>query len=117
MADAINGYRGVLKLKPDWPEVLNNLAWLLATHPRPEIRNGLEAVSLAERACALTSHTNFWFLQTLAAPHAERGNFGQAVASAEEARRLAIASGQSSPLATAERRLQLYRSGQPYREP
>ena len=117
VADAINEYRAALKLKPDWQEVLNNLAWLLATHPRPEIRNGLEAVSLAERACALTSHTNFWFLQTLAAAHAERGNFGQAVASAEEARRLAIASGQSSPLATAERRLQLYRSGQPYREP
>ena len=73
--------------------MLNNLAWLLATQPSPEVRNGPEAVRLAERACALTSRTNLWFLHTLAAACAESGNFTQAVAAAEEARRLAAAAG------------------------
>ena len=114
--DAIPEYQSALKLKPDWDEVLNNLAWLLATHPSSDIRNGPEAVRLAERACVLTGHTNLWFLHTLAAAYAENGAFPQAVVTAEQARRLAVATGQSSLVSTAVTRLQLYQAGHPYWE-
>ena len=31
LEEAVQQYRGALRLQPDLPEVLNNLAWLLAT--------------------------------------------------------------------------------------
>jgi tetratricopeptide (TPR) repeat protein len=114
--EAIAQYQATLQLEPDWDSLLNNLAWLLATHPSADVRDGAQAVRLAGRACQLTSSTNLWYLHTLAAAYAETGDFAQAVPAAEQARRLAAASGQSNLIATAEQRLQLYRSHQPYRE-
>ena len=114
--EAIVEYRAALKLRPDWTEVLNNLAWLLATHPSPDVRDGAEAVRLAEHACRLSSHTNLWFLHTLAAAYAENGAFPQAVEAADQARRLALATAQTGLVATAVSRLERYRSGRPYRE-
>ena len=117
VADAVEGYQAALKLKPDWQEVLNNLAWLLATHPSPGVRNGPEAVRLVERACTLTARTNLWFLQTLAAAYAESGDFERAVNAAEQARRLAVASGRTNLVNLAETRLELYNAHQPLRAP
>jgi len=39
---------------PDSPRNADELAWLLATYPDSNLRDGAEAVRLAERACALT---------------------------------------------------------------
>ena len=114
--EAIAQYQATLRLEPDWDPLLNNLAWLLATHPAADVRDGAQAVRLAQRACQLTANTNLWYLHTLAAACAETGDFPRAVAAAEQARRLAAASGQSNLIATAEQRLQLYRSHRPYRD-
>ena len=35
-------------------DLLNDLAWILATDPRPEIRNGPDAVEFAIQACGFT---------------------------------------------------------------
>ena len=117
VADAIVQYKAALELRPDWEPVLNNLAWILATHPGTAVRNGAEAVRLSRRACALTSRTNLWFLHTLAAAYAESGDFPQAVAAAEEARRLAAASDRPELANLAETRLELYKARQPLRMP
>jgi Flp pilus assembly protein TadD len=69
--EAVAEYQKLLRLRPDWPEVLNNLAWTLATHPTASLRDGVQAEQLARRACALTSYTNCPMLQTLAAAQAE----------------------------------------------
>ncbi len=116
VAEAITEYQAALKLNPDWQEVLNNLAWVLATHPSPEVRNGPEAVRLAARACSLTGRTNLWLLSTLAAAYAEAGDYAQAIAAAQETRRLAAAAGRPDLLNLAETRLQLYQSRRAYRE-
>ena len=92
-SEAVAAYRATLALEPDWEAVLNNLAWLLATHPDGSVRNGQEAVALASRACELTQHTNLWYFHTLAAAYAEQGSFSNAVVAAETAARLARASG------------------------
>jgi len=110
-------YTQMVRLAPNWPEALNNLAWLLATHPSPELRDGPQAVSLAQRACTLTGRTNLWLLATLAGAYAEAGNFPEAVATQETVCRLAAAQGQGVPAESFQRRLELYRSGQPCREP
>jgi Flp pilus assembly protein TadD len=115
-AEAVAHYREALQLKPDWPEALNNLAWLLATHPRPEFRDGAEAVRLAARACELTGQKQAVYLGTLAAAHAEAGRFPDAVKAAEAARNLALAAGEDKTAETNRKLLELYGAGQPYRE-
>jgi protein O-mannosyl-transferase len=115
--EAVVQYREVLKLDPDLPTALNNLAWALATSPDDPLRNGAEAVRLAERACELTQYTQPWFVGTLAAACAEAGRFPEAIATAEKAVQLATTAG-NQPLAAENRRLlEFYRAGKPYHEP
>jgi protein O-mannosyl-transferase len=110
-------YTQMLRLAPNWPDPLNNLAWLLATHPNAEFRNGAEAVSLAERACQLTGGTNLAMLATLAAAYAEANRFPDAVITQQKVCDLAAVQGQSGRAESFRSRLELYRSGQPYRDP
>lgn len=70
--------RGIL-LDTNCYTAYNNLAWLLATAPQSELRDGQKAVEYAERACELTSWKNAYSLGTLAAADAEIGNFTEAV--------------------------------------
>jgi protein O-mannosyl-transferase len=114
---AVKEFADALRLRPDWPEVQNNLAWLLATHASAEVRDGPWAVSLAERACALTQHTNWSLLSTLAAAYAEAGRFPQAVSTQQKVCDLATAGGQNAQVESSRRRLDLYRSGHAYRQP
>ena len=109
---SIQRYRTVLRTQPDLPEALNNLAWILATQPDPGVRNGVEAVDLAERACGLTDNQQAIFLGTLAAAYAEAGRFAEAVTTAERAEARAWQANQVE-LAARNRQLgELYRSGQ-----
>jgi tetratricopeptide (TPR) repeat protein len=65
---------------PDTLGAMNELAWILATSPSPNIRNGTNAVRLAEELVTTTSRTNAGFLDTLAAAYAETQQFDRAVA-------------------------------------
>ena len=116
-AEAIGEFRSALRLRPDWPEVLNNLAWQLAVHPKAEVRNGAEAIPLAQRACELTGGRNFWLLSTLAAAYAEAGRFPEAVTTQQQVCDLAAAQGQTAQAESLQRRLELYRSGHAYHLP
>ena len=82
--DAITQYRAVLEKVPS-PTVLNNLAWLLATASDDAVRDGQEAVRLAEQACQATSRKAPRILGTLAAAYAEQGDFTRAIELAKEA--------------------------------
>jgi hypothetical protein len=115
--EAVAEYKAALALNPDWESVLNNLAWVLATRPEPELRDGAEAVRLAERACELTGQTNLWFQHTLAAAYAEKGDFAKAITAAERACQLAESSDREDLAKTAAARLNLYRSGHCLRSP
>ena len=44
---------------------MSNLAWILATHPDPKVRDVNQAVSLAERAAKLTHYEDIFVLNTL----------------------------------------------------
>jgi len=114
--EAVTHYRETLKLRPDSVLALNNLAWILATHADGALRNGAEAVRYAERACELSDRKEPAFLGTLAAAYAETGEFAKAVTTAEKAIELATAAGQKELTATNQKLVELYRSGQPFRE-
>jgi tetratricopeptide (TPR) repeat protein len=113
---AIDYYHKTIQARPDMVEALNNLAWLLAANHDSAVRNGTEAVQLAERACKLNDFKTPVLIGTLAAAYAEAGRFGDAVTTAEKARELALAAGQKE---TADRNgelIELYRAGRAYHE-
>jgi tetratricopeptide (TPR) repeat protein len=84
--DAVVHYQAALALQPaDWHIVAHRLARLLATHPDPAVRNGPQAVSLAEAACRQTEYAVPELLQTLAAAYAETQRFMDAEQTAAKA--------------------------------
>jgi Flp pilus assembly protein TadD len=114
--EAVAQYRMFLELRPDNVPVLCDLAWVLATWPDAEVRNGQQALELARRANALMSSEDPMTLRALAAAHAESGEFAEAVATARQALGLATAQ-TNTPLADALRsQLELYRADTPFRE-
>jgi tetratricopeptide (TPR) repeat protein len=114
--EAIRHYQEALKTLPNFPEALNNLAWILAANPDAQVRNGREAIDLAERACKLTEYKQPVMVGTLAAAYAEAGRFAEAVTTAEKAKTLAEQANQMELAARNRTLLQLYRSGQPARD-
>jgi len=115
--ESVPFYRAALKAWPDSVETLNNLAWLLAASADAQIRNGAEAVKLATRACELTGHREPMLLGTLAAAHAEAGQFPDAVRVAEKAIEFARTSNQPAIVQRNQELLELYRAGKVYHEP
>lgn len=111
-ADAVRDYLEALKRAPDDPDTFNQLAWLWATAPDPQVRNGERAKECAVRACELTDWQVPGPLDTLAAASAECGEFDAAVRWQEKAIERA------SPELAGEyaARLELYRRGEPYRD-
>ena len=116
-SEAVAEYRQVVAAKPDQPEVLSNLAWLLATSPDSAVRNGTDAVRFAEQACRLTGYQRAQMIGALAAAYAEAGRFTEAVAATQKAIDLARAGGDARFAAVNEQLLPLYRSGKPYHMP
>jgi hypothetical protein len=77
-AKAIADYEVGIGTHPHDIFALRELAWLLATCPDPMHRNGLRAVTLAKDACH-SSPSDASCLATLAAAHAEAGEFDAAI--------------------------------------
>jgi tetratricopeptide (TPR) repeat protein len=93
-----------LRLNADDANTCNNLAWLWATNPRPELRQPARAIELARRACELTQGQIAGFLDTLAAAYAAAGQFAEAV----EQQRRAIELASEKEKAEYRARLELY---------
>ena len=137
--EAIAHYQDALRIRPDYAEVhnwlgtallaigrfneavrhspqnvvaVNNFAWLLATCPLADVRDGKRALKLAERLAEWQGPDRFPVLDTLAAAHAEQGQFDQAVEWQEKTVQLAPAQQQDE----LRERLEMYRQGKPFRE-
>jgi tetratricopeptide (TPR) repeat protein len=92
----------------------NALAWLLATCPKAEIRNGKQAVECATTGCKLTYWKDATCLDTLAAAYAESGDFRKAVHWQKKALQIGWADKQVTR--KAQDRLTVYERGKPYRD-
>ncbi len=118
LEDAMACYREVLRISADQVTALNNLAWLLSTHPSARVRDGHEASQLATRLVESSGeHPDADYFDTLAAAQAEAGRFSQAISSARKAISTARSNNQHDLAKTIEARLALYQRGQPYHEP
>jgi len=116
-AKALQFLRRAIELDPLYYEAGNYLAWVLATHPSAEFRDGDEAVRIAERMIEITGRRDAMFLDTLAAAYAEAGRFEEASLAAEKAVQSAIMEGNEVFADKAGRRALEYRQGKPYRDP
>jgi tetratricopeptide (TPR) repeat protein len=114
--DRLQPFRDVAANAPDSPRMLDELAWLLATYPDSQTRDGAEAVRLAERACVLTERRIPALLDTLAAAYAEAGDFPRAINAAEEALNRARSSGDRDAAKLSEAILASLRENLPYRD-
>jgi tetratricopeptide (TPR) repeat protein len=108
--EAVTHYREALRIKPDYYPALNNLAWVLATCPDASFRDGDRAVELAKRAAEMAGLEDAALLDTLAAAHAEAGQFREAVRWQQKAVELAPQQQKNS----LRQRLELYNSGKPF---
>ena len=112
---AVMLYRKALKIDPDYVEAQNNLAWTLAAHPNEQIRNGAEALRLAESVVKKQGQLPS-YLDTLAAAYAEVGRFPEALATAKKAVAIATSQGNTAMAQDIQSRLQKYQSGKPWRD-
>ncbi len=115
-ASAIRVLRAALEKSPESPVLANGLAWYLATQPKDELRNGTDAVKLAELAVKGTREQSHEFLDTLACAYAEVGRFDDAKRTCEKAIKLATEAKIDSFAAQYKSRLALFEQKKPFRD-
>ncbi len=91
------------------------IAWLLATAPEAELRNGPEAVRLAEQAARATNQQDISVLDAWAAALAETGMWTDAVKVGQQAVELAGSSNHADRAAAIRERVGLYLNQQAFR--
>jgi tetratricopeptide (TPR) repeat protein len=111
---AIADYTTIIRLNPRDPVAYNSAGWLLATSPAADARNGKQAIELAQKACELTAWNEPNYIDTLAAAHAEAGDFDTAIRWQEMA--MGFPNFMKSDGDAARARLESYRQKKPYRE-
>src|SRR5438132_5874377 len=114
IGSAIEQYQKALEIAPRSVPALNNLAWIFATYSDPAFRDGPKALELAQEANEFSGRSNPVILRTLAAAHANAGQFSRAI----EVCQLALSlTDRQSPLANAlQQEIAEYQAGLPYRE-
>jgi spermidine synthase len=110
-AKAADCYRRALAVDAVQPLAALRFAWLLATAPEPGLRDGGEALRFAEQGRERLGEAHPEVLAVLAAAHAERGEFDEAV----RWQRLAVARAPLARAADYQAGLALYEKRQPER--
>ncbi|MDG1875445.1 MAG: tetratricopeptide repeat protein [Mariniblastus sp.] len=115
----------VEELTPLDDGVLNNLAWVLATTPKDDLRDGKRAIQLATQAAEITKFKEAHIMSTLASGYAESGDFDKAIEWIEKAIELNQKNGKDGTVdqeRTKEQRASLqkefdsYKKKEPWRE-
>ena len=114
---AVKHFRAALGLRSNWPEALRDMAWILATRPDANVRDGPAALRAAQQASELTRNTDPATLNALAAAQAAVEDYLQAVATAEKALEQARATGQEQLVNQIRLHLKLYQQRRPMRQP
>jgi tetratricopeptide (TPR) repeat protein len=109
---AATDLREALRLAPGFPNPHRHLAWLQATCPQAEYRDGAAAVANATRALELAGGKPVEWCATLAAAHAEAGNFEAAV----QWQAKCLDESPAQARAEIQARLELYHARQPFRD-
>ena len=79
-AEALADFRQAIELAPKYLLAYQNAAWLLATCPDDEIREGRAALEIAQKAHELSDSESTGVMKAMAAAYAENGEFEKALA-------------------------------------
>jgi tetratricopeptide (TPR) repeat protein len=114
-ADAKRDFESaVAELKPeDWKYQLAGIAWMHATSPMDELRDGKKAIDEAIRSCEMYGWRDNYSLEALAAGYADVGKFDDAIKYQQQALELKPGIADRKHM---EQRLALYKKHEPYRE-
>ena len=115
MTQAVIGFVAEAESKPDSVWALSSAAWMLATVPFAELRDGSRALQLATRAVEITKEKEPKPLSRLAAALAELGRWSEATKNAKKA--LALCKKQYYDCSGFSREYQSIRSRNPIRDP
>jgi len=111
---AIQDYESAIRVDSKEGAGLNGKAWILATCPDKQYRDGKKAVDLATIACELTKFKDAEYLDTLSCAYAEAGKFDEAIKWQKKALadpEFAKAAGPDS-----QAKLKLFEQKKPYRD-
>lgn len=111
---ALADYESAIRAGPDYALAYDHLAWLQATCPEVQLRDGTKAIENATKACELTNCRSLSCVNALAAAHAEAGDFTAAVKWQNKATDLLPEDAGAGLRAGMEARLKSYRVRQPY---
>lgn len=109
---ALADFAEAIRLDPTDPVAYNSRAVLRAACPDEKYRDGKQAVEDATKACELTEWKDGEVIETLAAAHAEAGDFAKAI----DWQKHAIEMADENERADLQARLELYQAGKPYRQ-
>jgi tetratricopeptide (TPR) repeat protein len=115
-AEAVLRFREALRLDPNHLQTLVYFARVLAADENPTVRNGPEAVRLAEHANALLGTEQPFLLDTLAMAYAETGRFDEARQAGQRALDRATANNEQEAVTSLRQHLDLFLAHQPCRE-
>lgn len=117
LAGAAADYQRAVALSPDSPIAHLSYAWIRATAPDAQLRNGTEALQHAQRACELSQWKLRRAVSTLAAAYAENGKYDDAIKYQKQALQLAEGHETSDVMQLLRDRLKTYEGQQPFRSP
>lgn len=114
---ALADFNEAIRLKPDFWMTYDPLAWLLATCPDANIRNGAKAIEYAKKECEYSLWQTPTYFRTLAVAYAEAGEFDNAVLWQKKYLSDYLKSHPSqNELEPARQRLSLFEQKKPYHE-
>ncbi len=112
---ALAGRRESLRLRPDDVALLNDTAWVLATNPNASIRNGAEAIELAQARHDSPTGENRPFWAPWPRPMPRRAAFPRRC-KRRKALQLAAEQGKQPLAESLKAKIPLYEAGAPYHE-
>ena len=111
-AKAIQDYERAYEINKEYPNLLNNFAWTLATSTEASVRDGKRAIKLALEACEVSDYKKPHILSTLAAAYAESRDWSNARKWSQKAVELAT----EDIKETLQKELEFYKKKKPWRE-
>ena len=112
--EAIVHYQKALQITPNNLAAQNSLAWVVAIAPEASLRDGREAVKLAQQANQLAGGENPIILHTLAAACAEAERFSEDVETAQRALQLAETQSNTTLAGAIRSQTKLYQADLPF---
>jgi len=115
--EGVEEWQKVMTIQSDNGNAMSNLAWVFATSPDDSLRDGAQAVQLAEQAVRISGGRIPIIFRTLAAAYAESDRFSEAIQAAQRGIDLANSQGNSGLATELQGNIALYQAGRPLRDP